>query len=260
MQGIGGNFENQSAFRRQVGLPAVQAAALSRDELALALAYELEPFSNIPAAEAVVEWRDEPPDANGVKRFDVAIVRKTAHGQAPAKTSAFSRLNLLVAAVSAVAALLVAADCVSILVRRARVGAALAVQEPLDARLRSLEERASRLSAEAAQIAAARERRAAAQGRAAFMRSALPSAMDAIASVCGGRVVVRSFSSDAPWSISLCGVAASAENAADVMSRLGAALAEKGWTLDPGRIETSRNGATAEFSCKIVLRDSGEVK
>ncbi len=63
----------------------------------------------------------------------------------------------------------------------------------------------------------------------------------------------RGFASEAaPYTIRLSAVAASAEDAAHVMSALTHAAAAVNWSLAPGPIATSAQGATAEFTCTLA--------
>ena len=48
--------EDANAFRQQVRMAAVQVTGLRQDELAMALAYEVEPFSGVPAGDAEVAY------------------------------------------------------------------------------------------------------------------------------------------------------------------------------------------------------------
>ena len=69
-------MDDESAFRQQVRMAAVQVAGLRPDELSAALAYEVEPFSGIPAAEAELAYTPVVYSDPAVRVFDVAVRRR----------------------------------------------------------------------------------------------------------------------------------------------------------------------------------------
>ena len=242
-------WSNPKAFRQQVRLAAVQVAALSEEELPQALAYEVEPFSKIPASEAEVAWRELPETDAAVKAYEVAVVRAKGAGAKGAARAEARMLPLWIFA--ALVAAGVACDGGLLAWRRNTLERAVAEQKPLDAQIRRLERQTLDNRAEAAAERESRERMRAAQDRLESMRSAYPMLMDAVAGVCGGRTVVREFSSDGRYSVSLRAVAVSAPVCGEVVADLTRAAAERGWRLVPGGIETSAQGTTAEFSCRL---------
>lgn len=253
-------FENPKAFRQQVRLAAQQVAALGDGELAGALAYELEPFSKIPAADADVAWRETPESNSAVKVYDVAVMPRRAKKSPRLLGDDARRLDFIVAAVAILAIALVGADCwmLSSRLESARRDAALRI--PLDEELRRLDACANALREELAALRARRETEETAQRRVDALRSAIPDVLGAIASECGGRIVVKEISTAAPYEITLVGVAATVESAADMMARLGDAVAAKGWRLAPGAIASNESRTMVDFSCRISFAQTKEVE
>jgi hypothetical protein len=70
-------FSDRGALCRQVRLAAVQVEGLGDEELAMALAYELEPYSSIPAADAEVAWRELDGEDRSMRVFEAAVIRRT---------------------------------------------------------------------------------------------------------------------------------------------------------------------------------------
>ena len=68
-------MDDPSAFRQQVRMAAVQVTGLRPDELSTALAYEIEPFSGIPAAEAELAYSPVVDPDPTVSVYDVAVRR-----------------------------------------------------------------------------------------------------------------------------------------------------------------------------------------
>lgn len=243
------------AFRQQVRLAAVQVAALSEPELAFALAYEVEPFSHVAAAEAGVAWRELPSTDPAIKVYDVAVRkagRAGARGGA-ATADGLARFLRPAALVGALLLLAAAADGTWLMRQRASLARRLATQRDLDARVQRVQSAARAATAEAERLRTARAAARRAQDDVAARRLAYPEILRAIAATCGGKTVVRSFASEAaPYTIRLSAVAASAEDAAHVMSALTHAAAAVKWSLTPGPIATSAQGATAEFTCTLA--------
>ena len=232
-------------------MAAVQVAALGDAELAAALAYELEPFSKIPAAEAEVAWKETAESNATVKVYDVAVVRRSEKGRAQ-KDGKSRRLDIVVAAILLVAAGAVAIDWWMVKTRNERLRRAIAVQFPLDEELRRLDERKRAMHEEIRTIRGKREAAEAAQERVAAMRGAIPEALSAIATVCGGRIVVKEIASPAPFELEIRAVAISTENASAIMAQLADALAAKGWHLEPVQLSSNPAAATTDFSCKLT--------
>ena len=251
-------WENPKAFRQQVSLAAVQVASLADGELATALAYELEPFSKIPSADADVAWRESPASNASVKIYDVAVMRRRGNSPRHGHGIDGRRAGIFAAVAALLAVLAVAADCAWLKCRETNLRRDLAARSPLDAEIRSLDAQAASLRNQARQLREKREREAAAQQRVERMRRAFPDAMGTVATVCGGRTTVKEFASSAPFEISMCAVAPNADAAVAIMAKLDAAAAKKSWRLEPGAIEASATGATATFSCRLKFNPEPE--
>jgi len=247
------------AFRQQVRLAAVQVAALNEPELAFALAYEVEPFSHVAAAEAGVAWRELPSTDPAIKVYDVAVRKAGRAGARGAATAdGLARFLRPAALVGALLLLAAAADGTWLTLQRASLARRLATQRDLDARVQRVQSSARAIAAEAERLRTARAAARRAQDDVAARRLAYPEILRVIAATCGGKTVVRSFASEAaPYTIRLSAVAASAEDAAHVMSALTHAAAAVKWSLAPGPIATSAQGATAEFTCTLAY-EGGE--
>ena len=87
---VGSVMADPSAFRTEVRMASVQVSGLTRREIEMALAYEVEPISLIPASEAQVDFNQIEGDDPAVVRYSVAVRRrtkgKTISGKRPVKT------------------------------------------------------------------------------------------------------------------------------------------------------------------------------
>lgn len=243
-------FDNPKAFRQQVRLAAVQVAALGEDELAAALAYELEPFSKIPSSEAAVAWRESAESTAAVKVYDVAVVRRRA-GKGSGGSDGERRWNIIVAAVALLAVVAVAVDWFAMASRIDGLRRDVAAQMPLDEELRRLDDRVRNVHAEAAAIREKRQSAERAHGTVESLRSSLTGALDAVAAVCGGRIVVKEISSPEHFVLEFRAAAESAENAAAIMAQLGDAVVVRGLRLESGAISASSTGTMVEFTFRL---------
>ena len=244
-------WQDKGAFRQQVRMAAVQVAALSANELAYALAYEVEPFSGIPAAEAEVSWREVADPDTTVKVYEVVARRRRSSS---AKSGVMAGRLLKPAVVVAALAIVVAgADAAWLAHRKGALEKTVAGQSLLEAQLNAVRAKASAARAEASRIRDGRDAANRAQQDVAALRAAYPGVMATVASVCGGKVVVKTFAAKKPFALEMTAVAASADDAAAVMAGLARAVAEKGWHLSPGPIAANAGGVTAEFSCTLAL-------
>lgn len=237
-------FADKDAFRREVSLARVQVEGLSRDELASALAYELEPYSKIPAIEADVAWRDvESPDG-AMLVFDVALVRRRSSAGGAAGPE--KRLKALVFLGVAVV-LAVAADGFLLKRRSGGLEKSLSERSPLQAELDRIAAKSSALQREAAAVRGAREEAVKAQGVCAAVRAAYPDFLDAL-SVIGGRAVVKKISrGDGDFSLAFTLASSDEKTGSEVMSDLARETARRGWELRPGDIAPAA-GALVEFN------------
>lgn len=263
----------EKTITRLVRLSALQVGSLQPSELEYALAYELEPESGIPAAQAAAVWRElESPDA-AVKVYEVTVSRRSPR-LADSGNSSFAarhldrlgansdggasfaahRWLLILPVVAILAAIVCAADFAILKRRNASLRGAIAAQEPLDGELKRLQaqERAARDEARA--IEEAREAAERAQQRVETLRAAFPGALEALAAVLGSAkssATIVSFSSPRPFALHVNAVATSAAAAADTLAELAAAAAQRGWTLSPGDISSAPDGLTAAFSFQL---------
>ena len=246
-KGPEGAFGDAGSFRTQVRMAAVQVAGLGAGELAQALAYEVEPLSGIPAAEAELEFRPVAEADPTVRVYEVAVRRKgaAAAGEKSARWVPFAY------AFAALAIAALAADRVALGVRASRLRTEIARRAPLDVRVKA--ERAAERKArdEARRLRESREAAGRAQRDAAGLRAAYPDALAVLASACGDRAVLKEIVSKGPFTFGIRAVAVSAESAAAVMSEMTAAAAERGWRFRPGRIDAAGSSSTAVFEGEL---------
>ena len=239
-------MDDPSAFRQQVRMAAVQVAGLKPSELEAALAYEVEPSSGIPAAEAEIGFRLVPGDDPTVRVYDVAVRRRKAHGSAGAER--FVRpLTILGAVVLAI----VAADAAVTLRTQSRLARDVAERERLDARIKAVQREARAAREETQSVRAKREAAVKAQDDVARYRAAWPELLDAIAESCGGGAVLTSLEADGPFRVKMRATAVSPRAAADVMVSLAAAARRIGWRVRPGATAVSARGTTTTFDCEL---------
>jgi len=238
-------IDDPSAFRQQVRMAAVQVAGLKPDELSMALAYEVEPISGIPAAEAELYFTPVVDSDPTVRVYDVAVRRR----KAPAATGGERFLKPLLA-VGAVALVCAALDFFFASRELAGLRRDVAERVRLQAELDSVRNPAKSARAEARSIRERRESAARAQAEAAKARSAYADILEAIAIACGDRAVVSSLDGGA-FSLRLTGLAVSATAASDTLVALTDEAGRRGWRLSPGPIAVRTPGQTTEFKCEL---------
>ena len=239
--------DDPSAFRQQVRMAAVQVAGLKPSELEMALAYEVEPSSGIPAAEAEIAFRLLTDDDPTVRVYEVAIRRRI--GKA---ASGGERCVRLLAIVGVVVIALVAVDAARVLWTQSRLSSDVALRLRLDAKVKAVQREAKDARDEARGVRARREAAAKAQDDVARFRAAWPELLEAIASSCGDRAVLTSLSSGGPFRVKMTATAVSPRAAADVMVALTAAAGKLGWRVSPGATASSASGTTTRFDCELV--------
>jgi len=239
-------IDDPSAFRQQVRMAAVQVAGLKPDELAIALAYELEPISGIPAAEAELSFTPVVDSDPTVRVYDVAVRRR----KAPA-ASGGERLLAPLLAIGIIALLGVAVDFFFASRELDGLKRDVAERTMLQSELDSLRNPAKSARAEARAIRERRESAARAQAEAAKARSAYADILEAIALACGDRAVVSSLEGGA-FSLKLTGLAVSAAAASDTLVALTDEARLRGWRLSPGLIAVRTPGQTTEFKCELA--------
>ena len=235
-----------NAFRQQVRMAAVQVTGLRPDELATALAYEVEPFSGIPAAEAEVTYVPVVDADPSVRVYDVAVRRKKSRS---ATGGARFLVPLLV--IGALALVLAAADFVFMQRRLGALRKEVAVQTNLEAQLDAVRRPAAAARAEAQALRERRETAARAQDEAARARAAYADILKAIAAAYGERAVLMTLDGG-PAVLRVKGVAVTAAAAADVQVALTKSAIERGWRLTLGPIAVRTPGLTAEFECELT--------
>lgn len=239
-------MDDPSAFRRQVRMSAVQTAGLARHEIEMALAYEVEPVSGIPASEAEVAFRLLATDDPTVCVYEVSVRRRSR-----GKTSSGGRAVRILAAAGIAVLCAVAVDAVLMFRSHSALGRELECRKRLDEGVRKVvrAERAARAAAE--RLRASRRAAAEAQGKAAAMRSAWHGILGEIASSCGGKAVLTEISSDAPFRARIKAVAVSPQAAADVMAALSSGAGGLKWRVVPGSTVAGADDATAVFECGV---------
>lgn len=245
-------FSDRNAFRRTVNLAAVQVEGLSDDELSTALAYEVEPYSMIPAAEAEVAWKQIDSDDIAVKSFEVAIVRKQKkRGSIGVGLEKYLKAFVVLAIVLVMA---LAVDYVLLKRESSTLGDSLMRRAPLQSEIDQLAKRRNASLAEAARVRTLREETIRSQNECERLRGAYPRFFKALAGL-GGKVVVKSLSAgDEPFTVKFSFAAINERAGAEVMADLTEALAKCGWELTPGDIGAVHGGgATVEFSGKAKL-------
>jgi len=238
--------DDASAFRHQVRMAAIQVAGLRPDELAAALAYEVEPVSGIPAAEAELAYTPVVDPDPTVRVYDVAVRRRSVRA-----ASAGDRLVLPLAIAGAIAILAAGADFVFLRSRLASLKSDVEVQARLQATLDSIRSPARTARAETRAIRERRNAAEKAQSDAAAARTAYADILEAIAVACGNRAVLSSLEGGA-GDIKLAATAVDADAATGVLVALTTAAEKQGWHLVPGPITVRGPGPTAEFKCEIV--------
>ncbi len=289
-----------ACFRQRVNLPLSQVSGLTDEELASALAFEIEPFSGIPHAEGEMAWRVRS-DAESTRRvFDVVQIRRTdlsaavreardgkkrvsAVTAAPETSlgekledmplipvraqSAFAAHPLAIwIAACAIAAIVLGIDYLKINGDVRRLRTEVAERRVLQAQKGRLESQASALRREASELRQRRADEARAQDNAAMLRSAWRVMLAALPSACRDESVVRSIrpqqSDNDGFTAEVSGVSLSAEAAGRTLLRLTDALAspKSAWKVTPGSLGAQTSGGTVGFSCSLAFDPNGAFK
>lgn len=239
-------MDDESAFRQQVRMAAVQVAGLRPDELSAALAYEVEPFSGIPAAEAELAYTPVVDSDPAVRVFDVAVRRRKSRAD-----NRSGRYLIPIIVVGIIALVIAGIDFVRTYTRLNELKRNVAEQARLQAALDAVRNPAKAARAEARAVRERREAAARAQDDAAKARCAYADVLEAIANACGDRAVLSSLDGEA-FTLRLTGVAVTTAAAADTLVALTDAAAKRGWRLSTGPITVRTPGQTAEFKCEIT--------
>jgi hypothetical protein len=236
-------YSDKRAFRREVRLARVQVEGLSREELAMVLAYEIEPYSSIPASEASVEWREIESQEEGMRVFDVALLRKREK-----KNGAFD-VERLIKPLSFIAVVLLAAmacDYFHIRKNIASIEKSLTRRMPLQADLMRLDNKISAINRQAQDIRIKRESVEKAQKECALLRSAYCDFLSSL-SVIGARAIVRKIEKGKEdFSLSFVLAALDEKVGSEALSDLTDDMSKKGWEIQVADM-VSTGGAIVEI-------------
>jgi len=237
-------------FRQQVRMAAVQVAGLRPDELAQALAYEVEPLSGIPAPEAEVTYHPVADADPTVRVYDVAVRRRARRSGTTGGLDRWLRPACVLAALAVAA---VVADGARLVLRRSALEATVNERRPLQEDLSRLQAETRRMRTSAEAVRARREAAVRAQEEAAALRTAHVGLLDELAAACGRGAVLKSVASgEKPRSMRIRAIDVSGEAAALTMQTLASHVATNGWQLLPGEIAGSGTGATVSFSFELT--------
>ena len=236
-------------FRTEVRMAAVQVAGLSPEELRSALAYEVEPFSGIPAAEAEIEYVSVEDSDPSVRVFEVTVRRRSRrHAFADGAGGMLKAAAVFAAVVFAA----LASDWFYLSRKDAALARETAYRQRLDDELKALRGKTASLKAQAEKIRADRAAAVKAQEDCAASREIFPRCFGAIASAFGDKAVLKSFGPGGKaYSMELKAVAVSAVAASETMAALGEAASRRGLSFAPGAITADSGTSTAGFTCTL---------
>ena len=230
-------------------MAAVQVSGLTPEELKSALAYEVEPFSGIPAAEAEIEYLPAVDPDPSVRVFEVTV-RRRKRGHALAGGADRFLKPTIVFAVVVFAALAVDWFCVSR--KDARLARETTARQRLDDELKSLRGKTAALQAQSEKLRGERAAAVKAQDDCALARETFPRFFGAIASAFADKAVLKSFGpGEKEFSLELNAVAVSAIAASETMAALGAVASRQGFAFAPGAITANPGATTVQFSCTL---------
>ena len=248
-QTTSGKSDGQAFFRTQVRMAAVQISGLSPAELKAALAYEVEPFSGIPAAEAEIDYAPAIDSDPAMRAFEVTVRRR---GRRRAFVVGAGRWRTAAMVFAAVVFFALAADYLLISRREARMADEVRHRQRLDDTLKDLRGKAAAFRAQAGKLRSARESAVRAQEECARARAVYPQFFAAVASAFGNRAVLRSFKAGGrEFSMEIRAVAVSALAASETMAALGDLAARQGWSFAAGSITSDDKSVTVEFNCSL---------
>ena len=237
-----------TAFRQQVRMAAVQTEGLHPEELAAALAYEVEPFSGIAPDEAEVAYQEAEGGDPSVRVYEVAVRRRTRRTGARGDLSRYLK-QAVWAGIALLA--LVALDFGVTAWRTARLDRVVARQSQLDAQVNGVRNATRQKQEEIRTIRESRQAAERAQDAAERLRAAYAEMLSEIATACETRAVVKSIGGGARQ-IVLRAVALSTAAAAETMEALSLRATKRGWKLETGPIAVQGAGPLATFECVIT--------
>ena len=240
-------------FKQRVRMAAVQVSGLSGDDLKMALAYEVEPFSGIPAVEAEVQFECVADADTAVRVYDVTITRKRKRGIGGGAFGGLGGLGQSAKPAlifAGIVILTIAVDFAYLSIARSRVKCELKEREPLQAEIDVIREAARKDRDATAQLRRDREARAAAQERCAELRAAYPEVFKAIARAFGGNATLKSFIGGG-FQLELNAFAVSEEAAIEAMTKLDGEARKCGWNFRPGVISAVNQGSSINFEGEL---------
>lgn len=285
-----------ACFRQRVNLPSAQVNALSPDELAAAIGFEVSPFSGIPFAESEMAWkRTSSPDSPRAV-FDVVQIRKTDLAAELARARKGGKKALAVTAepdqsigesvadlpwvelrgrggklpgpmclwlcVCALAALWLGWDAYSLRGEGRALEREVVAQRALQAQRDAIQRRVDGAHRELGTLRQQRMDEARAQQNVEVLRSAWALLLDAVPGACADESVMRRIEATGAYSAKLVGASLSAESAAKTLVRLTDALSppRSGWVVRPGAIGANAAGGMVNFECVVEFDPEGQFR
>lgn len=234
-----------SVYRQRVSMAALQVDGLSKTEIAAALAYEVEPFSGIAGSQAEVSFEVVPSDDVSVRVFDVTVTRKNKSS----KSIDEKKLIKVAAILSGLLVIAIGVDSFLLSKKINTLSSSVEARRPIDAKLRLLENKTSNNNAEASRLAQSCNAIERAREAVALKRNAYYELMEEVASGCAGRMVIKAFNSNGPFSVELEGSSMSVESCTAAMLSLTRAASRARWKASPGRMNADKTGSVINFSC-----------
>lgn len=274
-RGVDSIMDDANAFRTQVRMAAVQVAGLRPEELETALAYEVEPFSGIPATEAELMFRPVADPDPAVRVYDVAVRRRRRE----TKRTLGDRLVIPLFLVSLSLLYFVWGDHGNLERRRYLYLASIAERQgwaadvekrrggktALDKETAAINAEVGRINGETAKVNAeaakqkaeakkvrdARNAAIAAQNVAESQRAAFQGLLEAIPKAFGEQTVLKAIATGDPFYARISAASVNARVASEAMTALSNEAAARGWSCTPGAMVSSELGATVNFECEL---------
>ncbi|MGN0852237.1 MAG: hypothetical protein ACI4Q3_02545 [Kiritimatiellia bacterium] len=286
-----------ACFRQRVNLPAAQVADLSADELAAALAFEIEPFSGISRFDGSMAWKLVGGVETSRRVYDVVQIRKSdlvravQEGRkagrpvravtAVPESAAGETLDMLpwidarggggpgVGGRQVLIAVLVvllfgglAWDAWSLAARERELAGEVGVRRGLQAEKDRLSQKLANVRQDTQRVRTARLAHARIQQNVDTLRVAWQMLLAAIPAACQDDAVVKSVKATGAFAAELSGVALSADAAGRVCVRLAEALKapKSAWHVRPVRVGAAASGGTAAFVCQLEFDPEGQFR
>lgn len=278
-----------ACFRQRITLPRQQVKDLSREELATALAFEVEPFSGIPRAESELAWRTV--DNGDPERtvFDIVQIRKQdlvsiledakrakktvrAVTAVPAEEPNPERIEdlpwivpgtqhgravkygVLYALLCVLLGAGILCDGFSLARCRNELLPVVERQRVLQAEKDALTRKLQETQKEIADLRTQRTEREQAMRSAEVFRAAWHRLLEVTPRACGGDALVRSITpNESAFSATIQAIGVSPKDAVQVFVRLSRELAPLGWQLTPGAITVQTPATTVSFSWQVTF-------